>query len=462
MKELTVNDIVNVCHAKLLSGDANTTINTFSKDTRTILPGDLYIGIKGENFDGNIFCKKALELGAIGCITDSNLDESILHEYKSKIILQVENSIVALQKLANYKRKLYNIPVIAITGSVGKTSTKDIIASVVSQKYKVLKTEGNLNNQIGLPLTLLKLKDHDALVVEMGMGNLGEINNLSKTAEPTLAVITNIGTSHIGNLGSRENILKAKLEILNGLSSDGKLIINNDNDLLHKYYEENKNDKILTFGIEENSLLNPSNINYNKDDSTYDITIDNKQYTVKVPVGGKHFIYNSLAAISVGLQLNIPITDIILGIQNFNLTKSRMEINHTKDNIIVINDAYNASYDSMKAALEYLKGYSNQRKIAVLGDMLELGDFSKQLHEKVGNEVVKNNIDILVTIGKEAKNIYQKSIDLGFNSNNAFSFDNNAEAIQKINEILQPNDVVLLKASHGMNFAEILNGILGM
>lgn len=459
MYELTVKDIIKACNAKLLCGDENTKISSFSKDTRTIKPEDIYVGIKGENFDGNKFCKQALDSGAIGCITDGDIDNSIANNYKDKVIIKVENSVTALQQIANYKRNLYNIPVVAITGSVGKTSTKDIIASVVSKKYNVLKTQGNLNNQIGLPLTLLQLKDHTAVVVEMGMGNAGEISNLSKTAEPTLAVITNIGTSHIGNLGSRENILKAKLEILDGLSPNGKLIINNDNDLLHKYYTENKSEKLLTFGIEENSLLEPTNIVCNKDDSTYSITLNNETYEIKVPVGGKHFIYNSLAAILVGLQLNIPILDIISGIENFTLTKSRMEINHRKNNITIINDAYNASYDSMKAALEYLHGYSKERKIAVLGDMLELGEFSKKLHEDVGKEVAKNEINILITVGKDAMYIYKKAINSGFNHNNAFYFENNDDAIKKINEILEPNDVVLLKASHGMNFIEILNGI---
>ncbi len=460
MKELTVKNIIEACNAKLLSGNINATITTFSKDTRTLTPGDIYIGIKGENFDGNVFGKSALASGAIGFITDAPVEESILMDYPDKIIIQVQNSITALQQLANYKRKLYDIPVIAITGSVGKTSTKDIIASVLSQKYDVLKTEGNLNNQIGLPLTLLRLKNHTAIVLEMGMGNLGEISKLSKTAEPTLAVITNIGTSHIGNLGSRENILKAKLEILDGLSSEGKLIINNDNDLLHTYYEKNKTDKILPYGIENSSSLVPTNIVCNKDNSTFDITLNNQKYTITVPVSGKHFIYNSLAAVLVGLQLDIPISNIISGIQKFTLTKSRMEVIHAKNNITIINDAYNASYDSVKASLEYLHEYTNQRKIAVLGDMLELGTFSKQLHEKIAEDIIKNNIDILVTVGAESKYIHEKSINLGFNANNAFHFESNIPAIEKLNTILKSNDVVLLKASHGMNFTEILNAIL--
>lgn len=459
MNKLTVKDIIKACNAKLLCGDGDTEISSFSKDTRTIKPEDIYVGIKGENFDGNKFCKQALDLGAIGCITDGDVDESILQEYKSKIIIQVEDSVCALQNLANYRRRQYNIPVVAVTGSVGKTSTKDIIASVVSKKYEVLKTQGNLNNQIGLPLTLLNLKDHTAVVVELGMEHAGEIRNLSKTAEPTLAVITNIGTSHIGNLGSRENILKAKLEILEGLSPNGKLIINNDNDLLHKYYEENKSDKIITFGIDEKSSLSPEDIVYNKDDSSFKVKINNETFDIKVPVSGKPFVYNSLAAILIGLQLNIPILDIIDGIQGFELTKNRMEIHHTKNNVTIINDTYNASYDSMKAGLEYLGKHVNQRKIAVLGDMLALGDFSKKLHEDVATEVVKNDIDILITVGKEANHIYKKALELGFDANNAFWFDNNLSAITKIKSILTPNDVVFLKASHGMNFIEIVNNI---
>lgn len=460
MKKLTVENILNACNGKLLSGDINTEVSTFSKDTRTISEGDIYVGIKGENFDGNVFCEKALDLGAIGFITDTDVSYSITEKYSSKIIIKVENSVLALQQIANYKRKLYDIPVVAITGSVGKTSTKDIIASVVSKKYNVLKTEGNLNNQIGLPLTLLQLKDHTAVVLEMGMGNLGEISNLSKTAEPTCAVITNVGTAHIGNLGSRENILKAKLEILDGLRENGKLIINNDNDLLHKYYKETNLNKILTFGIDENSSLMPKNITFNTNDSCYSVDINNEIFNVRVPVGGKAFVYNSLAAILVGLELNIPISDIISGIESFSLTKNRMEIHHTKSNVTIVNDAYNASLDSMKSSLEYLQNSPNPRKIAVLGDMLELGEFSKTLHENVAEEVVKDKIDILITIGKESKYVYEKAINLGFSRSNAFWFNNNLDAISKIKSILKPQDIVLLKASHGMNFIEIFNELM--
>ena len=240
MKNLSVEEIIKVTSAKLINGNIKLICKNFSKDTRTIKKGDTYIAIKGEKFDGNQFWRQALQNGA-DCVIVSEIDfnEDDLETFKDKTILKVEDTLKALYELAKLKRNLYNIPVIAITGSVGKTSTKDIIASVVSQKYKTLKTIGNNNNNIGLPFTILRLQDEEAMVLEMGMNNFGEIRLLSNIAKPNICVITNIGTSHIGNLGSRENILKAKLEILEG-SVNPTIIVNNDNDLLHKWQEENK------------------------------------------------------------------------------------------------------------------------------------------------------------------------------------------------------------------------------
>ena len=257
MKDILVKDILEQCNGKLLCGNKNELCENFSKDTRTIQEGDIYLGIKGEKFNGSIFFEEALQKGAKGCILqDIEIDEQTLIKYKDKFIIIVKNVVWAIQELAKYKRSLYNIPVIGVTGSVGKTSTKDIIASILSQKYKVLKTEGNYNNEIGLPLTILKLKDHQAMVVEMGMSAFGEISLLTNIAKPTVAVITIIGSSHIGELGSRENILKAKLEILEGLDDHGCVIINNDNDLLHSWYENNTdNHKHITYGIENKIIL---------------------------------------------------------------------------------------------------------------------------------------------------------------------------------------------------------------
>ena len=451
-KNITVNKIVEICNGKLLSGDENIQVKTYSKDTRTLNKGDMYLGIKGEKINGNDYIEQAFINGAIGCITDENVSQKIINKYKKeKVIIKVENTIKAIQGLAKYKRSLYNIPVIAVTGSVGKTSTKDIIANVLGQKYKVLKTEGNMNNHIGLPMTLLKLKDHTAVVVEMGMNHFGEISLLTNIAKPTGCVITNIGTSHIGNLGSRENILKAKLEILEGLDKDGFVLINNDNDLLHDWAKKEKKYKVYTYGLENNSTYMAKKVTILENSSEFEIN----GIKGNVPVGGIHFVYNSVCAFAVGDILNVEKEKIIKGISEFKLTAKRMDTEVIQDNIKIINDSYNASYDSMKAALEVVNNTLAQRKIAILGDMLELGDYAKELHEKVGEEVVKNKIDILITIGENAKNIANKAKELKME--NVQSFNNIDEAIKNIKEIIKSGDLILLKASNSMNFSKILN-----
>lgn len=460
MKDILVKDIIKVTGGELVCGCEETVCESFCRDSRIATNGDVYLGIKGENFHGSTFYKEALENGATGCIIqDIEISEEDINTYKNKFIVKVKDVVKALGQIAEYKRSLYNIPVIGITGSVGKTSTKDIIAGVMKTKYNVLKTEANHNNEIGLPLTILKLKEHDALVLEMGMSSFGEISWLTQIAKPTTAVITVIGSSHIGELGSRENILKAKLEILEGLSKNGALIINNDNDLLNLWNQNNKDThKHITYGIENQSNLVAKNIKVNEKGSSFTVEIQGKEYTVNVPVAGKHFIYNSLAAIAVGLENNIEIEKIIQGISNFSLTKSRMEILKNENNVTIINDCYNASYESVKVALEHVSTLKANKKIAVLGDVLELGDFSKQMHQKMGEEVINNNIDVLVTVGKEAKEIAnivlksKKYIDVYF-------FESNTDAISLLKEKMQPNDVILVKASHGMHFEEIVDSI---
>lgn len=456
---LNIEEIVNACKGKLICGNREQLVEGFSRDSREIKEGDMYIGIKGENFDGNSYYMQAIENGAIGCIIEEHYESNIdLEKVQNKNIIIVKDTIKAIQEIATYRRNQFNIPTVAVTGSVGKTSTKDIIASTLAQKYNVLKTEGNKNNHIGLPLTILKLKDQEAMVVEMGMNHLGEIRTLTNIAKPNICVITNIGTSHIGNLGSRENILKAKLEILDGLQEGGTVIINNDNDLLHKWAKENKDKyNIITCGIENKSEYMAYNIKESEENVEYSIDLKHITYNVKVPVSGKPFVYNSLVAMAVGETCNVDIGNIINGIAKFELTKKRMEITK-KNEITIINDSYNASYDSMKAVLEYLKTVKAKRKIAVLGDMLELGEFSKELHQKVGEEVAKNNIDILITVGEMANNIADKAKENGVK--NTVSFLDNEKAVNYIKEILKPEDIILFKASNSMKFGEIVEKII--
>lgn len=457
---MKVEDIVKATNGKLLIGNLEEDCENFCTDTRKIQKGDVYVGLKGEKFNGNEYYKEALEKGAkVAVISGIEVTKEDLDKYKDKTIIEVKDSLEAFGDIAAYKRDLYDIPVVQITGSVGKTSTRDIIANVVRTQYKTLQTEGNQNNAVGLPTTLLKLKDHEAVVVESGMNHLGEIRYLGKIAKPTVAVITNIGTAHIGFLGSRENILKAKLEILENLKPDGYIVINNDNDMLNKWAKEDTKYKKYTFGIDEKSDVMAYNIKVNENYSTYNVKINNKEYSVKVPVSGIHFVYNSLCAIAVGNLLNIAPENIIKGIETFTLTKNRMEIDKIKDGVTVINDAYNASYDSMKAAIEYLQGLPGERKIAVLGDMFELGKFSEEIHRKVGIEVFTHKIDMLVTVGKESKYIAEEVKYLGMSKDNVASFDTTEEAINYLNKTLRKNDVVLLKAANGMHFSKIFDGI---
>ena len=459
MKDLSIKNILEVTKGKLLVGNEENICKSYSKDTRTIKDGDCYIGIKGENFDGNIFWEKALENGASTVIVQNvEIENEKLKKWTDKNIIKVENTLEALYKIARYKRNLYDIPVIAITGSVGKTSTKDIVANVVSKKYKTLKTEGNNNNNIGLPFTILRMQDEEVAVLEMGMNHFGEISLLASIANPTICIITNIGTSHIGNLGSRENILKAKLEILEG-SKKQAVIINNDNDLLHKWYEENKeNYNIKTYGIKEKSNVMAKEIKLEENNSTFTCKINDEEEKINVPVGGEHFVLNALCAITVGEVLGIEGDKIRVGIESFELTKKRMDIIELKNGIKIINDAYNASLESMKASLRVLSEYK-ERKIAVLGDMFELGEFSEKLHKKVGEEVVKNKIDILIACGENAEYIADVAKEK-MDKENIYYLENKEEIEPLLQEIVKNNDVILFKASNGMGFYKIVERLV--
>lgn len=454
MHNVYVKDIIEKCNGELLIGDKDLILENFSKDTRTIKENDAYIGIKGESFDGNKFYEDALNKGASCCILD-NIDSTLdLTKYKDKTIIKVPNTIECIQTLAKYKRSLYNIPVIAITGSVGKTSTKDIIYKVVSQKYKTLKTEANENNHIGLPLTILKLKDHEALVVEMGMNHFKEISVLTNIAKPTIAVITNIGTAHIGNLGSRENILKAKLEITEPLTKENTLVINNDNDLLHKASTTLKEKyNLITIGIDNPSTYNATNIKDNIFSSNFNINDNN----ITINVGSKAFIYNSLVAYAIGKTLNIKDSDIISAISNFKLSSHRLERKLTKTGITLIDDTYNANLDSMVNALSILSQVKDKRRVAILADILELGDYSEEIHRNIGKTINPNTLDILITIGPNSNYIKEESLNNNFNKNNIYSFNDYQETLEKLPSILTPDDIVLLKGSHGMQLTKIVD-----
>lgn len=456
-KKISVDKIVEICQGVVVSRGIASTCNDFCCDTRLLKKGDTFLALKCEAENVIKYIEDAFEKGAIGCICECDVPESLKNKYNDKFIIKVRDSVEAIQKLAEYKRSLYNIPVIAVTGSVGKTSTKEIIASVVGEAFNVKKNQGNYNNHIGVPLTILSWDENtECAVVEMGMNHFGEIEVLTKIAKPTVAVITNVGTAHIGILGSRENILKAKMEILDGLQTGGTVVINNDNDLLHTCDLSNYNK--VTYGIENESDYMAFDIKREESSSEYKIKIDEKEYKVFVPLAGDHFIYNSLCSIAVGKALNIETEKIIQGIKNFELTGKRNEIIE-KNGLKIINDYYNASLDSMKASLGVLKNINATRKIAILGDMLELGEYSEKLHREVGSEVAKDEVDVLCTVGRLAKDIAKEATTLG--TKEVYSFDTNEECIEKLKQIINKGDCILLKASNRMRFGDISNFLQG-
>lgn len=455
---LSVKKIVELCDAEVYCGNENVICTNLVKDTRNISSGDTFIGIKGENYNGNDFYMEAFSKGA-NCVILEKKYFDYNSSNKALPIILVSDSIIALKNIASYVRLNSDAYFVGVTGSVGKTSTRDMIYSVLKEEYSTLKTENNYNNNIGLPLTITRLTSEKAAVIEMGMNHLGEISYLSNITKPNIGVITNVGTAHIGELGSRENILKAKLEIIDGMDCNGILVINNDNDLLHNYYLENKKN-IITIGITNESDFMAKNINLQENSSTFDIFYKDSLYNVFCPLPGIAFVYNSLVAFAVGTLLNVEIKKIVDGIKNIELTKNRMEIVNLKNNIKIINGVYNASVDSMKSNLEILVRQTGNRKIAVLGDMLELGDFSKELHEEVGKFVFNNNIDILITVGSLSKNIAKKAVECGMNVEKVYTFDDNDSAINLLKKIILPDDTILFKASHSLRFDEIVNAII--
>lgn len=442
---MNIREIIVATNGILLSGDENLEITGFSQDSRKVSAGMMYIPLIGERFDGHDFIESAFENGASAIISDRVIDRN------DKVVIKVEDTLKALQDMARYLRKNQNVKVVGITGSVGKTSTRDMVYSVIKQRYKTLKTEGNYNNNIGLPLTILRLKDEEVMVLEMGMNHLKEMEELSMIALPDISAITNVGTAHIGELGSRENILKAKLEIIAGMKDGSILVINNDNDLLSTIALDTL--ELVKVAIDGIGDLKAKNVVLKDDYSTFELNYLDKVYDVEVPVPGNHFILNALIAIAIGTKLNISMDKCIQGIKEFELTKKRMDVIELKNNITLIDGTYNASEDSMKSSLDVLATYS-RRKIAVLADMLELGEFSEQLHRNVGKHAAVKKIDLLIVVGNEAKYIASGAKDAGMN--NIYYCKDNEEVINYLGNNLCSNDVVLLKGSNGMNLKDVV------
>ncbi|MEZ0535663.1 UDP-N-acetylmuramoyl-tripeptide--D-alanyl-D-alanine ligase [Caldicellulosiruptoraceae bacterium PP1] len=447
--KLTLSEIAIAVNGKLNKQKyCDIIVNSFGIDSRVTGENQLFIPLKGNKFDGHDFIFDAINRGYIASFSErenSNYDFPVIY---------VKDCLKALQKLAQYVRnKNKDILIIGVTGSVGKTTTKEYVYNVLNSKYKTSKTIGNYNNHIGLPLSFLNMSDDiEACVLEMGMSNFGEISLLSKIVKPNIAIITNIGVSHIEHLKTRENIFKAKAEIQDGMPDDGIVIINNDNDIIYRL-KGKLIKKYITVGIENDSDIRASNII--QTDKGFEFKIDNKTY--KITSKSYHDIYNALFAIAVSKLINIKYDLVFQSISKDIKLKHRFEIIEN-NGIIIIDDSYNASTNSMESALYTVNKMVGNRRIAVLGDMLELGDLTIAEHNKIGDLINKLNYDVVLCVGNYSKYIYERIKD---NSKLISKYLSNEEALRFLREYSKPGDVILFKASRGVKLDQMINEFLG-
>lgn len=445
--EMTFNEMLNAIYGEVIIKSEDVSFNKLCIDTRKIEKNNVFLAIKGANFNGNDFALKALEAGASIVIIDEvkfNLNEI---ENKGTIV-KVKNTREALLNLAKFYRKKLGLKVVGVTGSTGKTSTKDLIAALLSHKYKVFKTKGNFNNDIGLPLMILELTSKDDVaVLEMGMSSLGEIELLADVARPDIAVITNIGLSHIENLKTQENILKAKMEISTFFNKENTLIINAEDKLLKNVYSNRF--KVEKIGYNHEYDVYASNIILKEEETEFLAHAFGEEAVFNLPMAGKHNVLNTMLAIEVANCLNVSFEEMIKGLENLEATSMRLQV-IKKEGFIIINDCYNASPDSMKSSLDVLSAYKDHRKVAILGDMYELGEESEKAHFEVG-EYAKDKLDILIVIGRYIKNFKD-----GFNNDNIIMYKTKEECIKELKNIVKLNDVVLIKASRGVKLEDVV------
>lgn len=464
MENCKIRELIKAVSGKIIQGDRDCLINRISIDSRTLIPGDLFFAIIGLNFDGHDFIIEAFKKGAVGAIVCKGKSILLQDEQidKNKIIIEVEDTLSALQDWSKHYKDKFKTFNVCVTGSNGKTTTKEIIAHILSQEFPLLKTSGNYNNEIGIPLTLLQLnKSHKLLVAEMGMRGLGEIKTLTTFIPPDLAVITNIGEAHIGLLGSKDNIFKAKSELLQSLDKDGIAVLNRDDPYFFKMREIVKGKKVCTFGIENKSDIMARNIKMVSDKGMrFALKVQNaKSREIYFPLLGRHNIYNALAASAASFALGIELDLIEKGLSFFKPLDLHMQLSNFYNDIKILNDSYNASPLSVKSALETLAEVAqSNRKIAILGDMLELGEKTGFYHREIGKEVAKFSIDILITVGPGGKIIAQSSKEEGMAEESVFSFEKNEKLnlAKKLLSLTKPGDIILLKGSREMKMEEIL------
>ena len=463
MKYMSLQEIAAACGGTYYGGSEflPREVSSVVIDSRKAEKDSLFIAIRGARVDGHSFIPKVMEKGALCAVSEEDLGD-VPYSY-----IKVASCEQALKDIAEHYRRSLDIKVVGISGSVGKTSTKEMIASVLSQKYSVLKTEGNFNNEIGLPLTVFNLrKEHEIAVLEMGISGFEEMTRLAKVARPDICVLTNIGVAHMENLGSRDGILKAKTEMFAYMNENGTIILNGDDDKLRGYSPENGITPVY-FGLDESCGFHAENISgkgLNGTDAQF--FTPNSSFTAHINIPGAHMVYNALAATAVGYAL-----EICAGIEANVPIAGRNNLIRAP-HFTIIDDCYNANPASMKASLDVL-AFADTRKAAILGDMFELGENEKQMHREVGIHAVRKGIDVLICIGSLMKSAADGALEYLEQQKNAehteetpsssahfptqiCHFATKADFLREAKELLKEGDTVLVKASHGMEFPEIV------
>lgn len=454
MRNMTIDNAAKACRGKLCNDNGNkSAASCVVIDSRKMEAGGIFIATRGERVDGHSFISQVAEKGALAVVCEKAPENCDIP------YILVEDSFQALKDIAEFYREQLTIPVVGITGSVGKTSTKEMIASVLSKGFRVLKTEGNFNNEVGLPLTVLEIRaEHEAAVLEMGISDFGEMHRLSKIAKPDICVMTNIGQCHLENLGSREGILRAKSEIFDFMNPDGHIFVNGDDDMLVKvkgkgnrepvHFGLNPSNEVFASGVMNKGLLGSEAV----------IHMGLRVFPVEIPLPGSHMVYNALAAAAVGKCMGLSKQQIQDGISGVQAVGGRSHV-VTLPSRTLIDDCYNANPVSMKAALDLL-AMALGRKVAILGDMFELGEKEKELHAEVGAYALQKGIDVLLCTGELSKYMYENALKqqkiTALRQAEIYYFKTRDEMLAELKNILKSGDNILIKASHGMQFEQVV------
>ena len=462
---LHIEEVLRATGGKLLQGEENAFFQGISTDSRTVGEGKLFIALQGPHFDGHHFALEALEKKAGGVLIDEDKAGDIRwNGYRPKAVITVKDTLRALGDLARERRRRYRTPVVALTGSNGKTTTKEMISACLETTFPILKTKENLNNLIGLPLTLLNLTEKERVVIlEMGMSVAGEIRRLTEIAEPDVGLITNIQKVHLEGMGSLERVKEEKGELFRRMRRDGTILVNQNDPYVIDLASEFSGQKI-TFGVEKSADVMAKEIRLRGAEGTsFNLILEGEEMEVNLPLLGRHFVPNALSAIAVASLFGIEVEKVKEVLERFQPFPMRMEVIHLKGGKTLINDTYNANPRSMELALETLaemKGKGRGRAIAVLGDMLELGDFTEEAHQQLAEKIKELSIDFLLAMGEKAPLVVESAIRHGFEPKRTRVVESHSEAISILKEVVQEGDWILVKGSRRMTMEKIVEGLI--